>query len=67
MTGDRMKHARQRLPLVPARPPRDIPAISEEDLMRGYGVIEPMSLLEVRQRIHAARVLAAEAKRKAVG
>ena len=40
-----MKRERQRLPLVPARPPRDIPAISEEDLMRGYGLIEPMSLL----------------------
>ncbi len=63
MTGGRMKHARQRLPLVPARPP----AISEEDLMRGYGLIEPMSLTEVRQRIHAARVLAAEAERKAMG
>jgi len=62
-----MKHARQRLPLVPARPPRDIPAMSEEQLMRAYGLVEPMSLLEMRQRLYAARVLAAEAERKAVG
>ncbi len=59
--------AARRPSLVAPRPPRDIPAISEEDLMRGYGLIEPMSLLEVRQRIHAARVLAAEAERKAMG
>lgn len=66
MTTERREPRRGggRVELVAPRPPRDIPAISEEMLMRGYGL---MSLLELRQRIHAARVLAAEADREVVG